>query len=167
MDADIWITLLSTVLGALLTAVPLTLIASITQRLRRRRRERELSAKVEQPTLEQKLELVATMSGQLSRLNGEIQEEFTAQVAETERLRTEAEAAKETAALNEKAKTAVANLVASEMKGALKENSKSERKFQWIFLCIGFLAGIVASLVASWIFALISAAVAQAAETAG
>ena len=142
-------------LGSLIAAATIFPIELIG-RLRAERARRTVTKPL--PPLEEKIQLVATLSGQLSRLNSEIEDEFKLQKAEVGRLSAEADHARKVAALNQDALDA-ANAVAERQFGALLDSkSKSDRRFQIVVAIVSFGAGIFATLAIQWIQSLMAAA---------
>jgi ABC-type multidrug transport system fused ATPase/permease subunit len=138
----------------LVFGVVLVILSAAAAMLGRRARGVENEAKT---TLETKLEIVTLTSGQLARLNDEIQAEFKLLQLETEKLNAEATSARELAAMNPEAlAAATAALEAAAARIASRQN-KTGLARQWIFTAIGFVLGILASVIASAIWAALTA----------
>lgn len=119
---------------------------------RARRAQQRLRAQTVAVPLQQKMDLIVSLTDRLSDLNAEVQAEFALQRAATEKAKQEAEHAEAIAALNDTQRAAAAAMVKSQLDASLATNGKRDRKFQ-IWLSIGsFLAGVLVAVVVPLIF---------------
>lgn len=139
--------LTSVIVGAVLAAVVAT-VFTVLGTIASRREASKRRDLVNETPLETKIALIAVTSGELSRLNREIQDEFKVQLAETERLKREAEDAKGIAALNDEALKAAQSLIGS----TYAKTVKGDRRFQVIVAAVSFVLGIGATVAVSLIF---------------
>lgn len=127
-------------IGALVAAV-VSLISSIRGR-------RQLAEDLQpETTLDQKIGLVAALSGELSRLNSEIQVAFQLQLAETERLQKEADKSKAVAGMNQEAVQAAASLASDAVETAWAKKQRPDRRFQILVALASYALGVVSTII--------------------
>lgn len=137
--------LLSFAIGATGTALAARVAFAVFDRFRRR----QLEDAEPKATLEYKLSLISTLSGELSRLNAEIQEEFDRQLEETKTLKGEAAAAR--ALANQHADAVEAT--DARLEKALRRTTRTERAFQIVLAVIIYALGIGSTLLIQYLSA--------------